>query len=1054
MMPHLVPLRSTAARPHSEILRYTTATASSAVVKFRSSSLTPEESQKETTLDQFFILIVERMECSKILNTILLLSATELAEKIRNKQISCKEVVEAYIERIKEVNPIVNAVVEDRFDVAIEEARMYDKMLSEQKYTNNDLKLKYPLLGIPITVKESIGVNGMSHTAAQISLNSSKSDRDAEVIKLIKNAGGIILLVSNTPELCTNLETYNKVTGLTCNPYDNRKTSGGSSGGEAALVASGASLIGIGSDLLGSVRVPASFCGVWGHKPTAGIISNDHHMPTCFDERINTILTIGPLTRYQEDLPLILNVMMNKNSHFSTKLNVPLHEITIYYSEIHLNSSKVENEIKRELMRVLEHLQNNCKCVVKKVTFKTDHPILVYKYLGCLQNFPGLFENYPKQYFIELLYFLIGKSDLSLNHILLALGKKLLLSLPGEAYEECIKQIEEFKMEISEALGNKGVYLLPTHPTSATVHGHSLKKTLDYQFTSNFNLLGFPATQCPVGMNSNGLPIGLQVTSVNNNDALCLTIAKEINKIHEEAMINTLLVSPFLLLIKVFGSVFHLISIRYYFTKPQKCPPITNNILLNSATALVKMIANKEVACEQVIKAYISRINEVNPIINAVVQDRFEVALYEAREIDNMIKSSQLTPEELISHYPLLGIPLTIKESIAVSGCSNAAGKVFPKGKIATADAPIVASVKNAGAIPILVSNTPELSASFETTNNVTGRTVNPYDTRRTVGGSSGGEGGLLGAGASLIGLGSDIFGSLRLPASYCGVWGHKPSPRSVSVEGHYPISKHLEEWKDLFTLGLMTRYAQDLSPVLNVILEKEYRSQLNLNNKIDLTNVKFYYMIDKYSIFTTTLNNDVEIFIKRLVQYLKDMYTNSVQEFRSDIFKHAPESSIIALLSCDDVEGVFVNKGKGWYNKSIKYITGKSSSTIIIVLLHFLKRLVSILPNFTVKKYKTNIANIKKEIVKILGTDGVLIVPCCPSAAHYHHQMFSQLLDYSVMGIFNCLGFPVTSCPLGLNKEGLPIGVQIVAAPNNDRLTLAVAEEIEKVFGGWVPPS
>lgn len=147
-------------------------------------------------------------------------------------KISSEYVIRSYIARIKQVNPILNAIVQDRFAEAITEAQNVDKLISSKKISVEELKISKPLLGLPVTVKESIAVKGMSNRAGSLFNNKIKSEIDATAITQVKNAGAIPLLVSNTPELCMNWETVNNITGRTCNPYDSRRTSGGSSGGE------------------------------------------------------------------------------------------------------------------------------------------------------------------------------------------------------------------------------------------------------------------------------------------------------------------------------------------------------------------------------------------------------------------------------------------------------------------------------------------------------------------------------------------------------------------------------------------------------------------------------------------------------------------------------------------------------------------------------------------------------------------------------------------------------------------------------------------------------
>ena len=149
-----------------------------------------------------------------------------------------------YIERIKEVEPFLNAVVETRFDEAIKDARRADTIIAETSeiYIINN----YPLLGVPFTVKESVALKNLSHGNATKARLGVKANKDAAVIENLKAAGAIPLLVSTTPEYCLSWETYNHVSGRTNNPYNLNRTPGGSSGGEGALVGAGASCFGVG----------------------------------------------------------------------------------------------------------------------------------------------------------------------------------------------------------------------------------------------------------------------------------------------------------------------------------------------------------------------------------------------------------------------------------------------------------------------------------------------------------------------------------------------------------------------------------------------------------------------------------------------------------------------------------------------------------------------------------------------------------------------------------------------------------------------------------------
>lgn len=144
-------------------------------------------------------------------------------------------VTEAYINRIREVNPVINAVVEDRYLDAIQEAKKVDQLVLNCKMSPSELKLRYPLLGCPMTVKESIAVEGMSHGAGYPTLRKKKkATEDADAVHLCRKAGAIILVVTNTSPLCMGFECSNFVTGTTKNPYDTRRSPGGSTGGDVS----------------------------------------------------------------------------------------------------------------------------------------------------------------------------------------------------------------------------------------------------------------------------------------------------------------------------------------------------------------------------------------------------------------------------------------------------------------------------------------------------------------------------------------------------------------------------------------------------------------------------------------------------------------------------------------------------------------------------------------------------------------------------------------------------------------------------------------------------
>ncbi|XP_049870096.1 fatty-acid amide hydrolase 2-B-like isoform X2 [Pectinophora gossypiella] len=489
----------------------------------------------------------------------------------------------------------------------------------------------------------------------------------------------------------------------------------------------------------------------------------------------------------------------------------------------------------------------------------------------------------------------------------------------------------------------------------------------------------------------------------------------------------------------------------------RKCPPPANPLLFKSATTLAGMIRNKQVTSEEVVSAYIDRCKEVNPYLNAVVEPRYEVALKEARVIDKMIASNDRTPEDLAKEYPLLGVPMTVKESIAVEGMSNDCGTVYPYRNPAKQDAAIIRLARAAGAIPIAVTNTPQLCMNWETYNNVTGLTMNPYDQKRTTGGSSGGEAALISAAASIMGVGSDIAGSLRLPPMFTGIFGHKPTPRLLSIEGHVPdcLDPDFEEY---FALGPITRYAEDLTLLLKV-LKQPGAPDVPLDKPVDVSKLKFYYMNGDNSNVTNKIGTDVRNAMERAKLYIKNTYNTDVEELKIKNIEHMWEISVRVLVNIRHVRNIYTDPEKRdqWVSvwpEVLKKMFGMSSHSFTSVAYGPLQKFFDALPKGYYQNLLKVFEEIKEDFQKALSNDAVLLFPTYPYPAHLHYRVYYRFLNCGYLTIFNALGLPVTACPIGLNSQGLPVGIQIVGNKCNDHLTIAVAKEFEKAFGGWVPPN
>ncbi|XP_072939461.1 fatty-acid amide hydrolase 2-B-like isoform X2 [Epargyreus clarus] len=489
----------------------------------------------------------------------------------------------------------------------------------------------------------------------------------------------------------------------------------------------------------------------------------------------------------------------------------------------------------------------------------------------------------------------------------------------------------------------------------------------------------------------------------------------------------------------------------------KKCPPPTNPILFKSATTLAMMIRNKQITSEEVVAAYIERCKEVNPYLNAIVEPRYDMALKEARCIDKMIASNDRSPEQLAKEYPLLGVPMTVKESIAVEGMSNDCGTVFPYRNPAKKDAEIVRLARAAGAIPIAVTNTPQLCMNWETYNNVTGLTMNPYDQKRTTGGSSGGESALISSAASIMGVGSDIAGSLRLPPMFTGIFGHKPTPRLLSVEGHVPDCLD-PEFEEYFALGPIARYAEDLTLLLKV-MRQGTGPDVPLDKPVDLTRLKFYYMNGDDSNVTDKIGPDVRKAMAKAKDYIKSTYNIEVEELKIKNIEHMWEISVRVLFNIRHVQNIYTDPEKRdqWVSvwpEVLKKMIGMSNHNFTSIAYGPVQKFFDALPKSYYKKLVSIFEEIKTDFDKALSDNAVLFFPAFPYPAHLHYRVFYRFLNCGYLTIFNALGLPVTACPQGLTDKGLPVGIQIVANKYNDHLTIAVAKEFEKAFGGWVPPN
>lgn len=489
----------------------------------------------------------------------------------------------------------------------------------------------------------------------------------------------------------------------------------------------------------------------------------------------------------------------------------------------------------------------------------------------------------------------------------------------------------------------------------------------------------------------------------------------------------------------------------------QSQPPIRDLTLLHSATTLAFKIRNKQLTSEDVVLSYIARIKEIQPVLNCIVEECFEEALKEAKRCDKFLQSQDApSPQILAKEKPFFGVPFTTKDCIGIANMRQTAGLLIRKDSVAKSDAEVVRLMRAAGAIPLALTNVSELAMWWETSNCLYGTTKNPYNTRHIVGGSSGGEGCIQAAAGSPLGIGSDIGGSIRMPSFFNGIFGHKPSKGVVSNDGQYP-SAHSDDQDKLLAIGPMCRFAQDLAPVLKVLADKKV-DILRMDEKVNVSKIKLYYMEDDGGQFLTSpVDPEIKSVMRKVVNYFEKAH--NIKATKVNVRKLKKGLALwLANMACkDDKDFTYeLSNRNGHINiwwELFKWMMFMSNHTLIALLTAVFERLAVKYGSEEHTKLVQESRDLYQEFKDFLGDDGVFLYPTHPTAAPMHHEPLFKPFNYSYTAIINVLGLPATACPLGLNKQGLPIGIQVVAGLYQDRLTLAVAEELERGFGGWAPP-
>ncbi len=435
-------------------------------------------------------------------------SAGEMAQAVAAREVSAVELANAAIDRIEKLDGPINAVVVRDFDRALEAAKAADAALAAGE--------RKPLLGVPMTVKEAHNVEGLPTTWGSEAFKGWIAPADSTGVARLKAAGAIILGKTNVPPFLADWQSDNEVYGRTNNPHDLSRSPGGSSGGSAAALATGMVPMEFGSDIGGSIRVPAAFCGIVGHKPTHDIIPQRGHTPPGLDGRGVELAVIGPMARSVADLELALDVLAGADEEegvgWRLELPAPRHGRLADYRVLVLDHHPVtvtDPEVKAAVNAFAERIEDAGAHVARESNRLPDLGAAFAAYLAVLM--PIMSRGAPDPGEVPNAHAWMTSLDVQLA----------------------------FRRQWAALFGDFDVVVAPVFGVPAFKHDqsefNSRTLTIDGQVTPYMNQIGWPAvatfanlpaTSIPVGKSRGGLPIGAQIIGPYLEDRTALAFAR------------------------------------------------------------------------------------------------------------------------------------------------------------------------------------------------------------------------------------------------------------------------------------------------------------------------------------------------------------------------------------------------------------------------------------------------------------------------------------------------------------------------------------------------
>ena len=460
-----------------------------------------------------------------------------------------------------------------------------------------------------------------------------------------------------------------------------------------------------------------------------------------------------------------------------------------------------------------------------------------------------------------------------------------------------------------------------------------------------------------------------------------------------------------------------------------------NDLIFSSATALSAAIRRKDVSSIEVIDAHLSQIERVNPSLNAVVLVLADAARSAGREADAAVTRGD-------SLGPFHGVPMTVKDAWEVAGAPSTGGTLGRAGYIPRNDATVIARMRAAGAIPIGMTNLPELSMAFESDNLVHGRTNNPYNIGRTPGGSGGGGAAAIAAGVSPIEIGADLGGSIRLPSHFSGIAGIRPTTGRVPLTGYFPPALG---WVAHFAAaGPMARTVEDLAAALPVIAGPDW--------------------IDS-CIHDVPLLDPRAVAVKGLRVALHT--NNGIAPARADVAAvvvsaaralesagaRVEEAMPTGIEQCMDIFMGIATADGGEGLRTLLGMAGtkKTHALMDAMLTHSGEPKSAVL----LQGLWAQVSMYRSTMLSFLKNYDVILCPVNALPAIEHGTSFNPdiIPAFSYTIAHNLTGWPGAVIRCGASSEGLPVGVQAVARPWREDVALAVVSHLESALGGYQRP-